>query len=274
MRPPAIYCRGIKVLETKSRASDARVEAVLEAVRTRLERYVARQYTTILRAVYGAVEALAEDGIPSTEEIYRIIASSDLAQRRALETMYRSMYDDASPLAIDDRALKLDGTRREVKMTQIEEERLRRWIEEHLGYNIRGIDSTTLRLIQRAAEESLDPEVFRQRIQALIQQAPYRAYRIARTETAGASNACMQMAAETYSFGRPMVKVWRTYGGQTVRPTHRQMDGVVVPSNELFRVPRSDGGVDLMEYPADQSHGASAANVVNCRCRVAYRYAD
>lgn len=272
MRPPEIYCPGVKVVEAKSRASDARVEALLEAVRARLERYVAQQYTSLLRAVYGRLETLGR--IPTEEEMQRAVLEGDLRQQRILESLYLRMYPDASVLAIPDQSLKADGTRREAKMAVIEEEALRRWIHEHLGVHIRSIDAGTLMLIRQAAEQSLDPEQFRIRVQALINQAPYRAYRIARTETAAASNACMSMAADRYSFGRPMVKVWKTFGGQTVRPTHREMEGVTVPKDELFKVRRTDGGIDLMEYPADSSHGASAGNVVNCRCRVAYRYSD
>lgn len=272
MIAPGIYAPGVKVLEVKTAREDARAEAVLEAVRARMEPYVRRSYATILRAQLRAVRDLAH--IPSERETEAILAESRQAQLRVLMTLMERMYPDASTLAVPDRSLKADGRRLEVKAELAETDALYRWIRENLGIHIDAIDATTLRQIQDAAVRSLDPEEFRLRVDAIINRTAYRAYVIARTETASASNASMAIAAETYSFGRSMTKTWRTYGGSTVRPTHREMDRVTIPRDQLFQVPRPKGGVDLMDFPADQSHGASAANVVNCRCRCTYAYDD
>ena len=60
----------------------------------------------------------------------------------------------------------------------------------------------------------------------------------------------------------------------TVRDSHRGMQGVTIPMDEPFKVPRRDGGYDYMMFPGDYSMGASAENTVNCRCWCTYSYDD
>lgn len=64
-------------------------------------------------------------------------------------------------------------------------------------------------------------------------------------------------------------KMWMTQRDERVRHTHEDMDGVKVKSGEDFRVPRSKGGYDLAQHPADSR--MSAENVINCRCVVVPR---
>ena len=61
------------------------------------------------------------------------------------------------------------------------------------------------------------------------------------------------------------VKEWITVGDDRVRPAHAAVDSDQVDADQPFRVM----GEELM-YPGDTSLGASAANVVNCRCSVSY----
>jgi len=49
------------------------------------------------------------------------------------------------------------------------------------------------------------------------------------------------------------------------RDTHSAMDGAVVGLNDNFNI---DG--ELLGFPADGSLGASAENVIQCRCAVAF----
>lgn len=60
-------------------------------------------------------------------------------------------------------------------------------------------------------------------------------------------------------------KVWRTELDERVRPTHRLVEGKKVPIDEPFLV-----GQSLMMYPKDDSLGASADEIVNCRCVCSY----
>ena len=66
-------------------------------------------------------------------------------------------------------------------------------------------------------------------------------------------------------------KVWITKQDSKVRDTHRPMQGVSIRKNELFEVPISGGGVDLMKHPGDRN--ATIGNWINCRCTVRLRKA-
>jgi uncharacterized protein with gpF-like domain len=63
------------------------------------------------------------------------------------------------------------------------------------------------------------------------------------------------------------VKVWDTAGDSRVRHSHREMDGQTVQFDEPFTTPN---GEKLM-HPGDSSLGASAEEIIMCRCRVKYR---
>lgn len=62
-------------------------------------------------------------------------------------------------------------------------------------------------------------------------------------------------------------RTWRDAGDGRVRHTHRLLDGDTVGLYEPFRSPSGA----LLMYPGDVSLGAPAAEVVRCRCDVAYR---
>ena len=51
--------------------------------------------------------------------------------------------------------------------------------------------------------------------------------------------------------------------GNNTREWHAVMEGVVVEENELFVV-----NGEYMEYPTDDSNGATAPNIINCSCGV------
>lgn len=60
-------------------------------------------------------------------------------------------------------------------------------------------------------------------------------------------------------------KRWDSVGDSHTRPAHLAADGQEVPTNEPFIV---DG--ERLMYPGDTSLGASAGNVINCRCIATY----
>lgn len=86
--------------------------------------------------------------------------------------------------------------------------------------------------------------------------------RIARTETTRVENSAHQeVANESARQGFNVWKKWVATQDDRTRDAHRDMDGVEVPYDEPFVV---DG--EEMMYPGDTSLGASAGNVINCRC--------
>lgn len=90
-----------------------------------------------------------------------------------------------------------------------------------------------------------------------------RAMQIARTETVYASNAGRRAGA--IATGLPIVKTWVTRGDEKVRLSHEIANGQQRPLATPFNV----NGEQLM-FPADFSLGASAENIINCRCAEIY----
>ena len=64
---------------------------------------------------------------------------------------------------------------------------------------------------------------------------------------------------------KPLFKEWVTVGDGRVRPAHIEGDSQVV----LVNIPFNIGGQQL-RWPGDTSLGATAANVINCRCSAVY----
>lgn len=60
-------------------------------------------------------------------------------------------------------------------------------------------------------------------------------------------------------------KLWDDVKDNRERPTHRMVGGSIVDINEPFRV-----GDSLMMFPKDESLGAKAEEIINCRCTIQY----
>ena len=68
--------------------------------------------------------------------------------------------------------------------------------------------------------------------------------------------------------GMEIVKMWITVGDERVRDDHIAADRQIKQANEPFIV-----GGERLQFPKDRSLGASAGNVINCRC-IANRFAQ
>ncbi len=97
----------------------------------------------------------------------------------------------------------------------------------------------------------------------------FRGENIARTEAinslrAGQAEAVTQAIDE---YKGEATKTWDSTGadGRT-RDSHLDHDGQTVPVDQPFNL---DG--ELLMFPGDDSLGASAGNLINCRCRADYR---
>lgn len=88
--------------------------------------------------------------------------------------------------------------------------------------------------------------------------------RIARTEITRVENSAKQAVGdEGKRLGFTMYKRWVATSDDRTRDEHAAADGQEVPNDEPFNV-----GGELMMYPGDISLGASAWNVIQCRCTV------
>jgi hypothetical protein len=82
--------------------------------------------------------------------------------------------------------------------------------------------------------------------------------RIVQTESLTAMSEAADVAIK--SLGIRYNKTWGISGHNT-RKAHEDMNGITIGQDELFKVDRED-----MEFPRDTKHGASAGNIINCRC--------
>jgi len=94
-----------------------------------------------------------------------------------------------------------------------------------------------------------------------------RAVTIARTESTYARNLGFE---DTYKDNPFIVgKKWRSLHDKDTRSAHANADGQVVPIGDSFTV-----GGEQLDFPCDGSKGASAENIVNCRCRITAEVTD
>ena len=128
--------------------------------------------------------------------------------------------------------------------------------------------SMAIDIINRAVEDAqlsgvsvfdLAKEIEKNVLQEWRATNAFRAFTIARTEL---HNSLEWSSLETAkSLEVPFVKQWQTWMDGRERASHRSVNGQRVKPNEPFNV---DG--DRMLIPGDNSFGASAGNVINCRC--------
>jgi len=139
-----------------------------------------------------------------------------------------------------------------------------------LAENVVGVSDYTKKLIKDTITKGLADNKSEVQIARDISNvtkgriSKMRALRISRTETTSASSEATKILSDNIPFEQNKIWIPRLDGRE--RPEHGAMLGMKpIPKKELFII----GGEDL-EYPGDSSHGASASNLVNCRCSVHY----
>lgn len=132
--------------------------------------------------------------------------------------------------------------------------------EEDKGVIMRKLESELTTSLLRG--ESI-PQMAR-RIKTTAEGLLKNTIRIARTETTRVQNSARQSVAEEgHRLGFNMWKRWVATADERTRDAHANAEGQEVPYSEPFII----DGEQLM-YPGDISMGASASNVVNCRCTI------
>ena len=144
------------------------------------------------------------------------------------------------------------------------------YIEEVAAEKVVQITTTTMLLTRRSIaqaeqEERTVDELARALDQNFEDYSTHRAYRIARTETAAASNFGTYAGAELASRETgDLVKEWIDSRDDRVRDTHKR--GVGVGGEKVRFYSKFSNG---LLYPGDMMNG-SAKEVIHCRCVVAY----
>lgn len=108
------------------------------------------------------------------------------------------------------------------------------------------------------------------RIRSVADVSEPRAAMIARTEVVPAANFAslyqVQLAGFTDAECR---KGWLATEDSRTRPEHHSADGQLAALSKPFKV-----GGELLNFPGDWSLGASADNVINCRCSIEFIFDD
>jgi len=147
------------------------------------------------------------------------------------------------------------------------------WLRQNAATRVADINATTrkqLRNILAAATLAGDTvEATAKQIDALYleQIIPNRSLVIARTEVGNAANFASHEAAQ--ATGVPMMKTWNSLGDAFVRDKHADADGQTVEGEADFNV-----AGERLGWPGDSSKGASAGNVINCRCFLTWEVAE
>ncbi|WP_306010483.1 phage minor head protein [Bacillus sp. MMSF_3328] len=94
--------------------------------------------------------------------------------------------------------------------------------------------------------------------------SPSRAETIARTEIISAGRSG-QYFADIQS-GMVVAKTWMAAQQDRTRDGHRKADGQTVAVDKPFRVANGSGELESLLFPGDTSLGATASNVIMCRC--------
>lgn len=240
---------------------------------------------TIKRLLNGDLEA-AEEAVRSAPDVAHAVAMAEAAVdarrgewERALKRAFRRTGMDFAKAT--NRGLKADLAGLELKARKAGPVGEAAWEQAVNGYwakvgatKVAAVTSYTKARIRNALRDGMaeGEGVYQMmgRIQGLKTMSAGRAERIARTEVLAAGNAGSLAAAG--SFGVPMKKLWlttlddRTRGMDPKDPiSHVDPDGQAVKLDEPFLV-----AGEQLQFPGDSSLGASAGNVVNCRCGLSY----
>lgn len=145
------------------------------------------------------------------------------------------------------------------------------WMAIEAGSRITGISGALARIIAARlidmVREGRSNAAIAREIQRLAPQiGRQRAARIARTETHNAALAAIEAAAK-FRNTPIQTKTWWTAQDERVRDSHAAVHGQTVAWADAFSV----GGA-LMRRPGDQTMGAGAEEVVNCRCSLLLNY--
>ncbi|MFC4768733.1 phage portal protein [Effusibacillus consociatus] len=158
---------------------------------------------------------------------------------------------------------------RETKEFDVFASGVKSWIAENVGSKIPLLLDTTLEALKQEVDEAIEEgetiDEIAERISDLYDEFQgYRSTLIARTEVISSSNAGSHFAAEQTEL--KLEKDWLATPGKRTREWHKKANGQRKKLDEPFVVK----GEKLI-FPGDSTNGASADNLVQCRCTQTYK---
>ncbi len=152
------------------------------------------------------------------------------------------------------------------------------YAQQNAGAKIVLVQGTAKKTMQRILRANMQDPAFaalgaRQKRDVILRQTNLysrnQALRLVRTETTNAANYGTLQSATSIFPAQQMMKEWVSGNDGRTRSIppndfdHAVMNGVQVKYEDTFSVQGQQ-----MRFPADSSLGASAGNIVNCRCSV------
>lgn len=180
---------------------------------------------------------------------------------------YRQIYRD-SYTEVTHQVVRIESKAARTGLTNFMQEQLS-YLEREAARKINMISQSQVDAIRdrvmsgvRAGQSA--EEIARQLIADLPELSRNRAATIARTET---HNAALAAIDESLKYKHIVVKskTWWTVRDNKVRESHQAVHGTTVPYREPFNV-----GSSQMMRPGDDSLGAGAEEIINCRCSVLF----
>ncbi|HDR7784947.1 phage minor head protein [Bacillus cereus] len=150
------------------------------------------------------------------------------------------------------------------------DEQLLRWLANRAYKSAELIQGTTdeaviMTLWDVAAEGNYTIHKFSDALQESFEFSDTRATTIARTEVINASRAG-QFHSDDQS-GMVIGKEWRSARQpDRTRPGHYDANGQIQPFDKPFEVANGQGNMEKLMFPGDDTQGATASNLICCRC--------
>lgn len=264
------------------RAFDTTRTLYVRSARSTMERLLGNDYAAAAKAV-RATQAGTAAGCEGA------VRDALHATRGAWDNAYRALYGQVGAdfaKRVDKGLEQMHGARREKRLGDAGLRQVRaaapatweRYITDYLAKQgtkkISNVGDTTRARIMSSLSSSYEAGLGSQGAAAALEaDAPRatagRALLIARTEIGAASNLGSDAAAR--AFGIPLTKSWLATDDNRTRDDHTkaETDNQDVPLDSAFAV-----GSDQMMFPLDDSMGAGADEICNCRCATTYAAVD
>jgi hypothetical protein len=235
-------------------------ETFADKVRRRLTQIVVGAYDAYLGTLTAAGDLSAFDSIPQQWSVYVLDELSD-----DLDEMYKAGAITAWNTAPTTTTLPTSAATGWAQI--IAEDALQ--YQSQATNRLVGVGDDIWRQVNSQVTDALQKgastEDLKRGIERITTFSEQRADTIARTEmNAAFVNGAYQGEVALGEHG-PVWKEWLPVGDARTRPEHLAMEGVIVPFGDDFIV-----GDEPMAHPL--ADGASAGNVVNCRCDTLFYY--
>ncbi len=235
----------------------------LDSQRKPLERLFQKQIASVLDAARIAAVAKASSSPANAGAAVASVLSARLPK------LYRAFYNRttgefaARATSIGNRLLGQGS-----KATDVDAE-IEKWITLQTGKNIAAVSTATVARVKEILRvgftNGLTTDALAKKLGESGQFSLSRSWRIARTEVVAASNAGNDITISKMLPKDQFDKSWLSSRDIRVRDTHAGADGKVADDKGVFTLP---GG--RLRFPGDSSMGASASEIVNCRCTTVF----